>query len=133
MSPTASQPPLPEDVTTTISRLSAYKNVHGVLILSRSGGLIRAEGPAFEDGDDDADGEEEGDSGGVIGGAKEVREGTGVREGQGSKYARVVAGIVDAVRSGLEEIDDSVSPHSCFVWQFPYLVKRKRGVKNMGS
>ncbi|KAJ9122263.1 hypothetical protein QFC22_001683 [Naganishia vaughanmartiniae] len=106
MSTAATNPPLPEEVTSTISRLSAYKNVHGVLILSRSGGLIRAEGPAFENDDDDdedvdADGEDTETKAGV---SEEVNPG---KEAQGSKYARVVAGIVDAVRSGLEEIDDS--------------------------
>ncbi|KAJ9100496.1 hypothetical protein QFC21_003535 [Naganishia friedmannii] len=100
------QPSLPQEVTTTISRLSAYKNVHGVLILSRSGGLIRAEGPAFEDDDDkDVDSVVAGEGNGVA--EREGEEGASGKEGQGSKYARAVVGIVDAVRSGLGEIDDS--------------------------
>lgn len=49
----ASGPPPPttsgsEEVESTISRLSNYRNVHGVMILSRQGGLIRTEGTAFE-------------------------------------------------------------------------------------
>lgn len=44
--------PLPpsgtDSLEDTISRLSNYRNVHGVMILSRQGGLIRTEGDAFE-------------------------------------------------------------------------------------
>lgn len=38
----------PDEVESTISRLSNYRNVHGVMILSRQGGVIRTEGTAFE-------------------------------------------------------------------------------------
>ncbi|KAJ9113557.1 hypothetical protein QFC20_001908 [Naganishia adeliensis] len=48
----SSQPPPPppsgtDSLEDTISRLSNYRNVHGVMILSRQGGLIRTEGEAF--------------------------------------------------------------------------------------
>lgn len=67
-----------EEVESTISRLSNYRNVHGVMILSRQGGLIRTEGTAFE--------------------------------GQSGKlYAKTVKGIVEGVRSGIAEVDETVS------------------------
>lgn len=77
----APHPPQPsgtDSLEETISRLSNYRNVHGVMILSRHGGLIRAEGDAFE-GD------------------------------QGRAYAKAVKGIVEGVRAGVVEVDETVS------------------------
>lgn len=51
MSSSSHPPPPPpsgtDSLEDTISRLSNYRNVHGVMILSRQGGLIRTEGEAF--------------------------------------------------------------------------------------
>ncbi|GHJ87138.1 hypothetical protein NliqN6_3540 [Naganishia liquefaciens] len=73
-----SPPPISatEEVESTISRLSNYRNVHGVMILSRQGGIIRTEGPAFG-----------GDS--------------------GKLYAKTVKGMVEGVRSGIVEVDET--------------------------
>lgn len=38
------------EIDQTLSRLSAYKNVRGVLVLTRPGAILRQSGPAF-DGD----------------------------------------------------------------------------------
>lgn len=67
-----------EEVESTVSRLSNYRNVHGVMILSRQGGILRTEGTAFE-----------GES--------------------GKQYAKAVKGIVEGVRSGVAEVDETVS------------------------
>jgi hypothetical protein len=80
MSSTPNPPPPSgtDSLEDTISRLSNYRNVHGVMILSRQGGLIRTEGEAFE-GD------------------------------QGRTYAKAVKGIVEGVRAGVVEVDETVS------------------------
>lgn len=69
----------PTDVQATLSRLSAYKNVQGVLILSRTGGgIIQSSGSVF-DGD------------------------------KGKKYGKVVAGMVEGVGKAVGVLEEGVS------------------------
>ena len=73
----------PPELEATLSRLSAYRNVRGVMILSRAtyggetGGVVQSTGPVFEG------------------------------EG-GRKYARVVEGLVASVGSAVAEVDEGV-------------------------
>jgi hypothetical protein len=46
--PLVTQAAPPPEIEATISRLSAYQNVRGVLILATSGGIIQSSGSAFE-------------------------------------------------------------------------------------
>lgn len=76
---TADDTDVPAEVQHTLSRLSAYKNVRGVLITARSsGGIVQQTGSAFE-GD------------------------------RGKEYGRIVAGIVAAVSAGVGQLDEGVS------------------------
>ncbi|KAK4685906.1 dynein light chain roadblock-type, partial [Tremellales sp. Uapishka_1] len=38
----------PPEIEATLARLSAYRNVRGVMILSRTGGIIQSHGTVFE-------------------------------------------------------------------------------------
>lgn len=70
---------VPLEVQQTLTRLSAYKNVRGILITARaSGGIVQQSGTAFE-------GE------------------------KGKEYGRVVAGMVAAVSMGVGQLDEGVS------------------------
>ena len=78
------QIPVPPEIEATLSRLSAYRNVRGVMILSRSsstgssGGLLQSTGSVFE-GED------------------------------GKRYATVVEKLVATVGSAVGEVDEGVS------------------------
>lgn len=87
----------PTEIDNTLSRLSSYKNVRGVLVLTRQGSILRQSGPAFENTANSSTtgvGEEDG---------KEVRE------GKGKVYARAVRDMVEAVAKGVEDVEDGVS------------------------
>lgn len=77
-----SQPP--SEIESTLARLSAYRNVRGVMIISRSSGLS-------------------GPSGGVVQHNGSVFEGD-----SGKKYARVVEGLVRSVSAAVTEVDEGV-------------------------
>lgn len=75
---------LPPEIESTLARLSAYRNVRGVMILSRgstaagtTAGVVQSTGSVFE-----------GES--------------------GKKYARVVEGLVASVGNAVTEVDDAV-------------------------
>lgn len=76
---------LPPEIESTLSRLSAYRNVRGVMILSR--GSVAA-----------------GTTAGVVQSTGSVFEGE-----SGKKYARVVEGLVASVGSAVAEVDEGVS------------------------
>jgi hypothetical protein len=77
-----SQPP--PEIESTLARLSAYRNVRGVMIISRSSDISGA-------------------AGGVIQHTGSVFEGE-----SGRKYARVVEGLVRSVSTAVTEVDEGV-------------------------
>lgn len=81
----------PPEIEATLSRLSAYRNVRGVMIISRSTAS--------------------GSSGGVVQSTGSVFEGGG-----GKKYARVVEGLASSVGAAVAEVHEGVSclPSCCF-------------------
>jgi dynein light chain roadblock-type len=75
---------LPPEIESTLARLSAYRNVRGVMILTRgsaaagiAAGVVQSNGSVFE-----------GES--------------------GKKYARVVEGLVASVEGAVAEVDEGV-------------------------
>ena len=74
----------PPEIESTLARLSAYRNVRGVMILSRS------------TGDTDV-------TGGIIQHTGSIFEGE-----KGRTYARVVEGLVKSVSSAVTEVDEGV-------------------------
>lgn len=94
-----------EQIDQTLSRLSAYRNVRGVMVLSRRAAL----GPSNSDGDH-AHTHGAGDCGGIGGIAGIVQSTGSVFEGDGGKrYAKAVEGIVLAVTRGMDDCDAGVS------------------------
>ena len=77
------QPPIPSEVKATLSRLSAYRNVRGVMILSRRP---------------------------VTGGQRGIVQSSGaVFEGEGGRrYAQALEGVVDGVARAVGECDEGV-------------------------
>ena len=82
--------PPPPEIEATLSRLSAYRNVRGVMIVSRTGGYPVA-GPGST-------------SGGIVQSSGSVFEGE-----SGKRYARVVEGLVASVSVAVEEVEQGVS------------------------
>lgn len=104
ISPAPTSAIIPPEIESTLSRLSAYRAVKGVMILSRSpitstselggGGIVQCTGSIFEG------------------------------EG-GQKYARLVEGLVSGATKGVAECDEGVSPLELFVYHARALGKLK--------
>lgn len=75
---------IPPEIEATLSRLSAYRNVRGVMIISRTSS--------------------EGKTGGVVQSTGSVFEGEG-----GKKYAMVIESLVANVGNAVGEVDEGVS------------------------
>jgi dynein light chain roadblock-type len=93
-------PPPPPEIEATLSRLSAYRNVRGVMILSRrpqsastAPGALMGVGSAAGTGG----------GGGIIQSTGSVFEGEG-----GRKYAKALEGVVNSVARAVEECDQGV-------------------------
>ncbi|GAA5820783.1 hypothetical protein JCM11251_003158 [Rhodosporidiobolus azoricus] len=107
MSSSSSQPPTaPPEVEATLTRLTAHKNVQGVLILSRPlGHILRSAGTLFAlppsaaraaavadaDGNDDTDDREKGE------GKATEEKGTMRNSEMALRYAKAAVGMVEAV------------------------------------
>ncbi|WVQ63790.1 uncharacterized protein L199_001944 [Kwoniella botswanensis] len=90
------QSPPPPEIESTLSRLSAYRNVRGVMILSRSSSAsIQPDGSSSENG------------GGALAGVGGIIQTTGnVFEGEsGKKYAKAVEEIVLRVGKALNDCE----------------------------
>jgi dynein light chain roadblock-type len=95
--PEPSPPPsiaatVPPEIESTLSRLSAYRSVRGVMILSRTLEQVTAgPGPSGSGG------------GGIVQCTGNIFEGEG-----GQKYARLVEGLVSSAARGVGECDVGV-------------------------
>lgn len=78
---------LPPEIEATLSRLSSYRSVRGVMILSRTAGA---------------------GAGGGLGGIVQCT-GSIFEEESGKKYATMVEGLVEAAAKGVAECDQGVS------------------------
>jgi dynein light chain roadblock-type len=115
-SPTAStstsQPILAPEIEQTLARLSAYRNVRGVMILSRRS---RHAPPLAHEGSAPGHGPSQGAAAqegvGTGQGVAGILSSTGsVFEGEsGKRYAQAVEGIVSAAAIGLDDCDPGVS------------------------
>jgi len=81
--------PVPTEIEATLSRLSAYRNVRGAMILSRRSGEA---------------GGEDNRKGGIIQSIGAIFEGEG-----GRRYAKALEGVVASVGGAVGECDEGVS------------------------
>jgi dynein light chain roadblock-type len=88
LSPAPTSAVVPPEIESTLSRLSAYRAVKGVMILSRS--------PVVST--------ESGGAGGIVQCTGSIFEGEG-----GGRYARLVEGLVSGATKGVGECDEGVS------------------------
>lgn len=95
----------PPEIEATLSRLSAYRNVRGVMILSRS---TIGSTSAVPSG-----------TGGIVQSTGSVFEGEG-----GKKYARVVEGLASSVSVAVGECDEGVSVSTSYVDMVEYTMPR---------
>ncbi|GAA5920523.1 hypothetical protein JCM1841_003465 [Sporobolomyces salmonicolor] len=107
----SSSVPTPPEVDATLTRLTAHKNVQGVLILSRPNGIIlRSAGSLFAlpaastapatRGDADA---------GVDGTQEEEEQGAATTSELARKYAKAAVSIVEAVGSEVRGVDEDAA------------------------
>lgn len=96
--------PPPPEIEATLSRLSAYRNVKGVMILSRS---VLSTTHLTENGSSGASTSSSAGRGGIVQSTGSVFEGEG-----GKKYAQAVEDVVARVSKAVGEVDEGVS-HAC--------------------
>jgi len=88
LSPAPTSAVIPPEIESTLSRLSAYRAVKGVMILSRTSTST-----------------DNGLGGGIVQCTGSIFEGEG-----GQRYARLVEGLVSSATRGVGECDEGVSP-----------------------
>jgi len=91
LSPAPTSAIIPPEIESTLSRLSAYRAVKGVMILSRSP-IVSSSTSTPESG------------GGIVQCTGSIFEGEG-----GQRYARLVEGLVSGATKGVGECDEGVS------------------------
>ncbi|WWC72990.1 uncharacterized protein I206_106954 [Kwoniella pini CBS 10737] len=91
------QSPPPPEIESTLSRLSAYRNVKGVMILSRSSSSSSSSSSSKSNGQMDGE-----NTGGIVQTNGNVFEGE-----SGKKYAKAVEEIVEKVGKALSDCEDS--------------------------
>lgn len=96
---------IPPEIQATLARLSAYRNVRGVMIISRS--------------------TVSGTSGGVVQSTGSIFEGDG-----GKKYARVVEGLAASVGTAVGEVDEGVSWVAFATFHAYYNLPRMKGSRS---
>ncbi|KAG0662120.1 hypothetical protein C6P46_003513 [Rhodotorula mucilaginosa] len=119
----AAVPAAPPEVEATLSRLVGYRNVKGVLILSRPNGIIlRSAGPLFAHTPtrsqpvektagrlDDAAAEEQQEEEGAEGAPEEAKPSSlppPAHSELARKYARAAARMVDSVRAEVRDVEE---------------------------
>ena len=88
LSPAPTSAVIPPEIESTLSRLSAYRAVKGVMILSRTSTDVDV-----------------GPGGGIVQCTGSIFEGEG-----GQRYAKLVEGLVAGAARGVGECDEGVSP-----------------------
>lgn len=128
--PAPAEDPSPEQaqerIDQTLSRLSAYRNVRGVMVLSRRVAASAAAGSAGDTENASTSthtstpptngAEGTGGIAGIVQSTGSVFEGDG-----GRRYAKAVEGIVLAVTRGMDECDAGVSGGRSRSWIFEWL------------
>jgi len=94
LSPAPTSAVIPPEIESTLSRLSAYRAVKGVMILSRTSTST-----------------DNGLGGGIVQCTGSIFEGEG-----GQRYAKLVEGLVSGATRGVGECDEGVSPLLSLVW-----------------